>query len=136
MTEPRGHETGIRARLHDALGDAIRSRDAAAVSALRSALAAIANAEAVPPDPAGSPVASGPHVAGAVAGLAAAEAQRRRLSEADVEQIVRSEAAERLTAAEEYERGGRADRADRLRREAAVLTMSSEGKPGLESGGA
>jgi uncharacterized protein len=124
MTERDGQEAGIQARLRSALADAIRTRDAAAVAALRSALGAIANAEAVPPDPAGAPVASSPHVAGAAAGLGAAEAERRRLTEADVEQIVRAEAAERLTAAEEYERGGRADRADRLRHEAAVLTSA------------
>jgi len=98
-----------------------------AVRPLRSALAAIGNAEAVEPGapaPAGpgSPVDPGsPHVAGAVAGLGAAEAERRRLSAAEIERIVRAEASEREGAACDYERAGHADRAGRLRREAQVL---------------
>ena len=45
----------------------------------------------------------------------AGEAERRHLSEADVAAIVRAEAAERETAAVEYERGGYASQAARLR---------------------
>src|SRR5262249_13453553 len=59
-------------RVRLALAEAPRARDTIAVSALRSALGAIGNAEAVEPGrttPAGS---AGPHVAGAVPGLGAA----------------------------------------------------------------
>ena len=53
----------IRDRLRRTLRDAMRARDTGATSALRSALAAIDNAGAVPPGPA-AVVASGPHFAG------------------------------------------------------------------------
>lgn len=96
-------------------------RDAVAVSALRTALAAIDNAEAVPPDEADL-LASGGPVAGSVAGLGASDVRRRDLTGADVERIVRAEAAERLAAAGEYERRGQPDRAARLRAEASVLS--------------
>ena len=122
-----GPAADLPARLRRALAEALRARDTIAVSALRSALGAIGNAEAVEPGAAGlvgpgSPGGPGsPHVAGAVAGLGAAEMARRALTAAEVEQIVRSEAAEREDAARGYERGGHADRAARLRREAQVL---------------
>jgi hypothetical protein len=56
-----------------------------------------------------------------VAGLGAGEAQRRLLTEADADAIVRQEAAEREAAAGEYERGGRAAEAARLREGARAL---------------
>ena len=46
-----------------------------------------------------------------MAGLGAAEAERRRLSAAEIGQIVRAEAGERERAARDYERAGHADRA-------------------------
>ena len=113
--------TDAQARLRLALAEALRARDMNAVRPLRSALAAIGNAEAVEPD-ASAPTGPGsPHVAGAVAGLGAAEAPRRSLSAAQIQQIVRAEAGERERAARDYERAGHADRAGRLRREARVL---------------
>ena len=110
----------VRARLRLALTGALRARDISAVSALRSALSAVSNAEAVDPGPA----TAGPgstYVAGAAVGVGATEARRRSLSTAETEQIVRAEAGERQRAAREYERAGHADQADRLRREARVL---------------
>jgi uncharacterized protein YqeY len=94
-----------------------------AVAALRSALAAIENAEAVTPPPAGSPTEATTHaqLAGTVVGVGAAEAERRALSEAQVERIVRAEVEERRTAADAYERADRPDPARRLRAEADVL---------------
>jgi hypothetical protein len=73
---------GITARLRRALREAMRARGMVAVSALRSALAAIANAEAVPVRDGGAPSSSSPHVAAAAASPGAAEAQRRDLTEA------------------------------------------------------
>jgi uncharacterized protein len=110
-----------RERLRLALRDALRARDTIAVSALRSALSAIGNAEAVQ---AGRPVPAGadnPHVAGAVSGLGAGEVARRALSAADIDRILRAEIRERQAAAREYERSGHADRAGQLRREADAL---------------
>ena len=65
--------TAVQHRLRAALGQALRRRDSIAVAALRSALSAIANAEAViPAAPAAGP--SSPHLAGARAGQGAGEA--------------------------------------------------------------
>jgi len=115
-----GPPDDIRTRLRRALGVALKARDAGAVSALRSAMSAIGNAEAVAPTarPAGTGSA---HFAGTVAGLGAGEAQRRLLTEADADAIVRQEAAEREAAAGEYERGGHAAEAARLREGARAL---------------
>ena len=115
----------IKTRLRRALGVALKARDAGAVSALRSAMSAIGNAEAVAP--AARPAGTGSaHFAGTVAGLGAGEAQRRLLSEADADAIVRQEAAEREAAASEYERGGRAAEAARLREGARALMVALE----------
>jgi uncharacterized protein YqeY len=122
----------VGARLRQALSEALKARDTIAVSALRSALGAIDNASAVPvtdgtggaDGPIGAARTSSPHFAGAAAGLGAGETGRRALSEADARAIVRAEVAERETAAHEYERAGRVDRAGRLRREADVLASA------------
>ena len=121
----------VRTRLRRALGDALKARDAGAVSALRSAMSAIGNAEAVEPGAAAPTGTGSPHVAGAVAGLGAAEAERRRLSAAQIQQIVLGEIGERERAARDYERAGHADRAGRLRREAQVLlaVLADEDRP-------
>ncbi len=114
----------MRDSLRADLKTAIKSKDRVAIAALRSALGAIDNAEAVPIDhPAGDvPMTSGnEHVAGVALGLGAAEVERRHLTEADLRDIVAHEIRERMTSAEEYERLGRADAAERLRAEAAVL---------------
>jgi hypothetical protein len=130
----------LHERLSRALPVAMKARDRVAVAALRSALAAIANAEAVdppqPPPPAQRPdhggsgaeqldhggSGSGPAFAGAVAGLGATEVERRRLSGVQVEEVIRAEVAERETAAAGYERAGQLEHAERLRAEAKVLT--------------
>jgi uncharacterized protein YqeY len=104
--------------MRQALPEAMRARDKAAVSALRSALAALDNAEAVPQD------GSGPHglaVEHSPVGVGATEAARRELSEGAMADIVRAEADERLAAASRLTAPAQADRATRLRAEAAVL---------------
>jgi hypothetical protein len=111
--------------LRAALTAALRSGDRAAAAAIRSALAAVGNAEAVDPaaqgDPADLAMAPSEHFAGARAGLGAGEVPRKRLTAADVAQIVLAEIAERQSAAAEYDRLGRGSQAERLRREADVL---------------
>lgn len=118
---PAGSGPTLRERLSAALPAAMKRRDRAAVGALRSALAAIADAEAVPVARSSSPGATSEHVAGAVVGLGSAEVPRRTLSEADVGGVVAAEAEERERIAAEYADLGRPDDAARLLQEAAVL---------------
>jgi len=103
----------------------MKERDTVAVAALRSALAEIANAEAVDTTgvvfEANAPAAASEHVAGAAAGFGAAEVERRALTEAETIAVVASDAAEREHAADEYDRAGRSSQAKRLRAEARVL---------------
>lgn len=111
----------VQTRLTLALRAALRDRDHAAIAALRSALAAIGNAEAVgPAGPPAKPAAS-EHFAGAAAGLRAAEVARKELIEAAKRDIVRAEIVDRELAASQYAAGGHAARADRMRAEVAVL---------------
>ncbi|MFF9911852.1 hypothetical protein [Streptomyces sp. NPDC013457] len=96
----------------------MRARDKAAVSALRSTLAALDNAEAVPLT---EDQLRGTALEASPAGVGATEAVRQELSEHTVVELVRAEAAERLEAAEQLTAPAHADRAARLRAEAEVL---------------
>jgi uncharacterized protein YqeY len=110
--------------MRDALPEAMRARDRAAVSALRATLAALDNAEAVPVDedaPRAAALEASPVGAGAT------EAARRELSEEEMVDVVRAEAAERLEAAAHLTAPAHADRAQRLRTEAAVLLRFLDG---------
>jgi len=130
MGTPRHEDepgTDVPVRLRLALRAALAARDMVAVSALRSALAAIGSAEAVDPGPAVAVTGDNPHVAGAVAGAGAGEAPRRSLSAAEIDQILRAEISERQAAAREYEHLGRAGQARRLRNEARVLLSALVG---------
>ncbi|WP_420121076.1 hypothetical protein [Nakamurella sp.] len=119
MTTPPDH---IRARLRSGLTAAMKARDKEAVAALRTALAAIDDAEAVPvPAPAAGPAATGEYVAGTGVGLGSTEAARRELTLDDLHAVVRGQIDERVAEAATYDGLGRADAADRLRREAALL---------------
>lgn len=118
--------TPTMTRLEQALREALRSRDQAAVAALRSASAAIANAEAVPL-PAGSAPGGNQVIAASAAGLGSTEAARRMLTDEQADQIVRAEIAERRDAADFYQQSGHDDRADRLRREAGALEAALAG---------
>lgn len=70
-------DSPLRSRLRTCLLDARRSRDAAAVSVVRSALAALENAEAVPSDSVAGAIEDSP------VGVGAAEAERRTLTDAE-----------------------------------------------------
>lgn len=111
----------MRTRLRRDLTAAIKNRDRVTVAAVRSALAAIENAEAPPTEDSGPHPAQSEHLAGSAAGHGAAEVTPRDLTEADLHAIVESEVLERAVAAQEYERLGRDDLAQRLRSEAEVL---------------
>ncbi|WP_067827811.1 hypothetical protein [Nocardia inohanensis] len=123
MTADRSTATQpLRDRLRAALPVAMKARDRTATAAIRSALGAIDNAEAVD----GSDVKAGAIEDSAV-GPGTAERDRRILTEADIEAIVRAEITDRLTAATEYEGlNGGVDRAASLRAEAAALTSLLE----------
>ncbi len=116
----------VRARLRADLKVAMKAREPEAVSALRTALAAIDNAEAVAVDGHAGALADGP-IAGAMAGAGSTEAARRVLSMEDVRALLEAEIAERVAAAEGYDAGGQGEAADRLRREADVLRGYVEG---------
>lgn len=92
---------------------ALRVRDQVRVRAIRSALAAIANAEA-PPAPASD--SSAEPVVGQLV-----EHERRELSAQDVRGVLQAEIDERERAAVEYQGLGRGDEAGRLAAEAEVL---------------
>jgi hypothetical protein len=111
----------LRDRMRAALLVARKERDAEAVAALRTALAAVDNAEAVAP-PTPGPLTGGV-IAGAAAGVGATEAPRVELTEGQVAAVVAAEVAERRAAAAEYRAAGHADRADRLTAEADALDL-------------
>ncbi|MEU6772347.1 hypothetical protein [Streptomyces sp. NPDC046759] len=105
----------------------MRARDRTAVGVLRSTLAAVDNAEAVPVSSAqlrGSALEQVP------IGVGATEAARRELSEQHIADLVRAEAGERLAVAAQFTAPEQADRASRLREEAAVLLRLLDG-PGI-----
>lgn len=99
----------------------MKARDTPNRNAIRSALAAIENAEAVAVDSADDVVATSEHIAGAAVGVGAAEVPRRELDEDEMLEIVSAERDERLSAAAELRAAGRADRAADLEAEAAAL---------------
>jgi uncharacterized protein len=123
----------IRAGLELALRTAIKARDTVAVSALRSVLAAIGNAEAVPQPTRSTTTAASAdgavasqHVAGGATGLGATEADRKTLTGDETAALVRNEIAERQAAARQYEDAGHQERAARLLREVRVIQAALE----------
>lgn len=96
----------------------MKARDKTAVAALRSALAALDNAEAVKTND-GMP--KGQAIEQVAIGAGTTEVERRVLTESEIAALVRHEVTERQTAAADYESAGHGDRATQLRAEAAVL---------------
>jgi uncharacterized protein YqeY len=122
----------VRSELRQALGAAMKTRDAIAVAAFRSALAAIDNAEAA--DTSDAPVIQPGAIAGGVAGLGAGEVPRRLVSEEQATEIVLGQIAKWQAAGAGYEGSGRQDYAARLHAEAAILTeflLARSGLPNL-----
>jgi len=91
----------MRTILRRDLTTALKTRDHVAISALRSALAAIENAAAPPADSLGPRSAKSEHIAGSVVGQGAAEVERLHLTEPDLRAIVEAEVHERSAAANE-----------------------------------
>ncbi|GAA1201083.1 GatB/YqeY domain-containing protein [Prauserella alba] len=109
----------LRTTMRAALKDAMKSKDKAATSALRSALGALDNAEAVPAGAA--PDTGSDNVAGAVPGVGTADVARKELTADDVTGIVRAAVDERRANAADYDRLGQHDAAETVRYEATVL---------------
>lgn len=110
----------LRSALRTDLVTAMKARRPEVVSALRTALAAVDNAEAVAvPD--ASVESASEHVASARVGVGAAETERRTLSVDEVRSLLRAQVQERITEAERYDSHGRSEAAERLRREADAL---------------
>jgi uncharacterized protein YqeY len=99
----------------------MKAREPDAVAALRTAIAAIDNAEAVPA-PEARQTATSSHIAGARPGLGAAEAARLDLSDREQQAILREQITGYTTEAERYETLGQPDAANRLRTRASVLS--------------
>jgi uncharacterized protein YqeY len=108
-----------RVRIRLALTAAMKARDTTAISALRSALSAIDNAEAA--DESEAPAVQHGVIAGGVSGLGAGEVARRTLSASELGAIIRGEITDRQSEAVDRERTGHHDRAAALLAEAAVL---------------
>lgn len=106
----------LRHALSDALPKAMKARDRATLSAVRTALAAVANAEAV--DPSG---------VGPGAGTFATEVERRSLTEPEVDAIVREIHDELRVASDEMVRLGQEARAAELTEQADALHGFLEG---------
>lgn len=117
----RPEPDGIRARLRAALPTAMKAREREAVTAIRSALAAIDDAEAVDADAVGLSTVDSEHLAGTAGGLGAGEVARASLDEEGARAVVAREIAERRDAAADYDRLARPDDAARLRTEADAL---------------
>ncbi|MFE9403581.1 hypothetical protein ACFYNY_17585 [Streptomyces sp. NPDC006530] len=114
-------------RLRQALPEAMRARDKAAVRALRTALAALDNAGAVS---VGAAAPRGRSIEESPVGAGATEVARRELSEAEMANVVRAEIAERLAAARELTDPVHAERASGLHDEVAVLRRFLDGPEG------
>jgi uncharacterized protein YqeY len=110
----------LRTRLREQLSAAVRDRDSIAVAALRDAIAALDNAEAMEPG-AELWAASTEYLAGGVVGLGAGEVERRVLDTEAQRAIVNSEIEGRLAAAAAYEQHGHSSRANDLRVSVEVL---------------
>ena len=119
----------VRVALRRRLARALRERDKPIVAVMRSAIAALENAEAVPASH-GLGAATSRHVAGAAIGVGAAEAERLALDDATESAILRDEVDGLLEAAREYEslgHGGRAAEARTAADELSVVVHSALG---------
>ena len=111
MNRAQPSDVPLRARLEVGLLDARKRRDASAVAALRSTLAAIDNAGAVEVQVSRDPIVGRP-----------AEAPRRLLTEDDHGRILEDHAVELRWAITESEGAGRPERVDDLRRQLETLS--------------
>jgi hypothetical protein len=121
----------LRDALQSELAAAMQRRDRPVVTALRTTLSQLANAEAVPTPADVDTTKGSQHVAGATGGLGATEAQRATLSEDQVRAIVIGERIELLVHAERLTKMCRRDEADGVRR--AADTIAALLAPGADA---
>jgi uncharacterized protein YqeY len=100
-------------RLRADLKAAMQARDSGKAATMRRLIGAVDNAEAVE-------VADQPYQPRAF-GDPAVEVARRELDAAAIDAVIAREVADRLSAADEYDRHGRAEESARLRDEAALI---------------
>ncbi|HVT69699.1 MAG TPA: hypothetical protein VHF26_18250 [Trebonia sp.] len=110
----------LKGALRRDLTGAMKARDRDTVAVLRTALAALDNAEAVTV-PTDGQVAAEAHVAGAGSGVGSTEAGRRTVTGDQAREILRGLIAEQTGEADRYDTLGRATAARQLRARAAVL---------------
>ncbi len=88
---PADDAQALRAALRAGLVTALKARDTDAVTALRTAIAAIDNAQAAP-----APAAASAHIAGARSGAGYTEAARRQLGSGSIAHLEENVGAARL----------------------------------------
>jgi hypothetical protein len=116
--------TALRAALRRGLVAALKARDAEALAALRTAIAAIDNAEAIPATDTQAPLTSA-DIAGASSGVGSTEAVRQSLSVGQLRDIVSEQIVEYAREADRYDLLGQPDAAQRLRHRARILAAYS-----------
>jgi uncharacterized protein len=117
----QAHSTAaLRAALRRGLVAALKARDAEALAALRTTIAAIDNAEAIPAAHTQAPLTSA-DIAGASSGVGSTEAIRQSLSVGQVRDIVSEQIVEYARQADRYDLLGQPDAAQRLRHRARIL---------------
>ncbi|MGV0046103.1 hypothetical protein ACRU43_22590 [Mycobacterium colombiense] len=99
---------------------ALKSRQPETISALRTMIAAVDNAEAIQPDTDSARPADGV-IAHSSPGVGSTEAPRRVLHMTDIQAIVVNLLAEYDTQAEHYHYVHQSEAAERLRRQASIL---------------
>ncbi len=110
----------LPAALRRDLTAALKARQPEAVAVLRTAIAAIDNAQAVEVAPDES-AATSAHIAGARRGAGSAEAPRRPLDLGELHAILRGQVAELTREADRYDALARTAQARRLRDQARLL---------------
>ena len=110
----------FREQLRHDLRAALKSRQLDTISALRTVIAAIDNAEAVQPETDSPPSADGV-VAHSSPGVGSTEAPRRELAMTEIHAIVRDLLCEYETQSEHYRSVHQCEAAHRLRRKANIL---------------
>jgi hypothetical protein len=111
----------LKGALRRDLTAAMKEHDRSTATALRTALAALDNAEAVTVPANGKVVAAAAHVAGAGSGVGSTEAGRRSVTGDEAREVLRGLIAEQSGEADRYDTLGQAAAAQRLRAQAGVL---------------
>lgn len=111
----------LRVALRNRLQTAMHARDRRTAGVMRSVIAALENAEAVPVTSNEAPVAMSEHVAGAAVGLGAGEAPRRVLSLDEERALVEREVIELRSSSAVFAAAGRAERSAELLRSADTV---------------